>query len=598
MSHLKHFGVGNFKAFKELTQFELFPITILTGKNNSGKSSLMKSLLLIRKSPVERKNIFSGYNFDKWEIDDPMLKLGSPDEFLNHEGKSKTIKLEYSLNSLMLPNGIISLEYALDNTDETFNLVTFRISRNNESIIEIDRNVYLDDPFDFESNQCIIKIDFQYFINRFKELVPDKSKVNHFELGKKIGLYNQSDSSKSNKIVMGMMDLLENDLVILGFKTPFYMKEMEKNVPIDICLQPNYKEIDISKEDLTKIQNRLFTTYKNGFLFPNIIFSDSSISEFVHYDMILDDKTLEAFNHDELLVKKTEQQCSWWRLDDNNEKTLSLKPNLHPFFEYLKTFFHNLLDNFQNEFTNITYLPSIRARNERLYQVSREGYSIQEIDQKAFEKIDFKNEVIHQFYSDALKNFEIGEKIEIETFERTATKITIIRNGKKMLLSDLGFGYAQLIPIILNILISAGKWRYWRYKEVGRQYRGDISSIRCPKILIEEPESNLHPDFQSKLADLFVKASNLFGIQFIIETHSEYLIRRMQYLTAKKDINPKDISIYYFNNPEKIPQGEKQITKIDISSYGNLSQEFGTSFLDEADNLAIKLLVLSKHQKN
>jgi hypothetical protein len=30
MSHLTHFGVGNFKVFNELTDFELAPLTILT----------------------------------------------------------------------------------------------------------------------------------------------------------------------------------------------------------------------------------------------------------------------------------------------------------------------------------------------------------------------------------------------------------------------------------------------------------------------------------------------------------------------------------------------------------------------------------------
>jgi len=279
-------------------------------------------------------------------------------------------------------------------------------------------------------------------------------------------------------------------------------------------------------------------------------------------------------------------------LNPDSDKRPYIKPKLR-FFGHVKKLLKDVFSNFSNSWEDVSYLPSIRAKNERLYMVSKEGYAIQEFDQKAFEKIDFKNETINTFYKDVLKDFEIGENIEIKTHQRTATEITIIRNGRKMLLSDLGFGYAQLLPIIFTILTTAQKWDFWRYKE-----EDDISSFATPKILIEEPESNLHPDFQAKLADMFVKASKLFGIQFIIETHSEYLIRRLQYLTARKDIDPKDISIYYFNNPSNISEGENQINKIEISSNGNLSREFGTGFFDEADNLAIKLLILSKHQKN
>lgn len=117
MSHLKHFGVGNFKVFKELTHFDLAPITILTGKNNSGKSSLIKSMLLLKNSPVENINLFRGHNFEKWTFDRSELKLGSAEKFLNYEKNSKIVNFELALNIPMLPNGLIFLEYSLNNNE-------------------------------------------------------------------------------------------------------------------------------------------------------------------------------------------------------------------------------------------------------------------------------------------------------------------------------------------------------------------------------------------------------------------------------------------------------------------------------------------------
>lgn len=44
-THLKGFGLENFRVFKDYTWFDFAPITILTGPNSSGKSSLIKALL-------------------------------------------------------------------------------------------------------------------------------------------------------------------------------------------------------------------------------------------------------------------------------------------------------------------------------------------------------------------------------------------------------------------------------------------------------------------------------------------------------------------------------------------------------------------------
>ncbi|MFN3850858.1 MAG: DUF3696 domain-containing protein [Spirosomataceae bacterium] len=117
-------------------------------------------------------------------------------------------------------------------------------------------------------------------------------------------------------------------------------------------------------------------------------------------------------------------------------------------------------------------------------------------------------------------------------------------------------------------------------------------------IIFEEPETNLHPAFQSRLADLFLDAKNSNSFQqFIIETHSEYMVRKFQYLVAKGEMKKEDIVIYYFHDPNNVPEGEKQVKKIEILEDGSLSDDFGTGFFDEADNLAINLFNL-QNRKN
>ena len=63
-------------------------------------------------------------------------------------------------------------------------------------------------------------------------------------------------------------------------------------------------------------------------------------------------------------------------------------------------------------------------------------------------------------------------------------------------------------------------------------------------------------------------------------------------MVATKKVYPKDISLYYFHHPEHIPKDEKQVKKIEFLEDGNLSDEFGHGFFDEADNLTIDLFNL------
>ena len=50
---LEYIVLKNFKCFDEL-QMSLAPLTLITGKNGAGKSSLLQSLLVIRQSFVAR----------------------------------------------------------------------------------------------------------------------------------------------------------------------------------------------------------------------------------------------------------------------------------------------------------------------------------------------------------------------------------------------------------------------------------------------------------------------------------------------------------------------------------------------------------------
>ena len=177
--------------------------------------------------------------------------------------------------------------------------------------------------------------------------------------------------------------------------------------------------------------------------------------------------------------------------------------------------------------------------------------------------------------SECLRIFNIDASLDFEA--KHNSKITLIlkdKNGHHEM-DELGYGLSQLINMILYLTI-------------------DVSGNKV--VYIEEPESNLHPDFQSKLADLFVWAINKKNCRIILETHSEYLVRKLQVLVARGDICKEKAALYYFNTA--VEDEKDKVVKINFDDDGSLSKPFGQGFFDESSQWRLELLRLNKVQKN
>ena len=151
----------------------------------------------------------------------------------------------------------------------------------------------------------------------------------------------------------------------------------------------------------------------------------------------------------------------------------------------------------------------------------------------------------------------------------------------------MGFGFSQIIPLLLKILVLRdGNSRMGDYTLDDSACFGSAATW-----IIEEPEANLHPLLQSKLADFFILTLKYFPhIRLVVETHSEYLIRRLQILAAQKAIENNKIIIHYFNSDENVSSYEPKVKKIEIDSSGQLTDTFGPGFFDEATNLKYELM--------
>jgi predicted ATPase len=91
-------------------------------------------------------------------------------------------------------------------------------------------------------------------------------------------------------------------------------------------------------------------------------------------------------------------------------------------------------------------------------------------------------------------------------------------------------------------------------------------------VIMEQPEIHLHPLAQTALADLFVEVSQKRNVQFLIETHSENLFRRLQYLIAGEYIAPADCGLY-FVRPGNDPGTDSAaaLQRLEVDEYGRIN---------------------------
>ena len=147
----------------------------------------------------------------------------------------------------------------------------------------------------------------------------------------------------------------------------------------------------------------------------------------------------------------------------------------------------------------------------------------------------------------------IGDRIVLELSDKREGDI------KHLTLTDVGFGINQILPIIVEGVIARNR-----------------------TICVEQPEIHLHPRLQANIADLLIETSrpdkNDAGNQWIVETHSEMLIRRLQTRIREGKISHKDVSVLYVDPQD---DGSSTIQKLRLDHEGDFIDEWPDGFFDE-----------------
>lgn len=131
---------------------------------------------------------------------------------------------------------------------------------------------------------------------------------------------------------------------------------------------------------------------------------------------------------------------------------------------------------------------------------------------------------------------------------------------------NVGFGISYGLPIVVSLLSAKP---------------GEL-------IIIENPESHIHPRGQAELGKLIAKVA-MNDVQVIVETHSDHILNGIRVAVKEEEISNEKVVLFYFERIIDADEQYSKITNIEIDSAGELS-EYPPNMLDEWSNQLLKLV--------
>ncbi len=525
----------NYKAFKT-GALQIKPLTILLGANSSGKSSILQLILLLEQT----LNLQEPYD-SAIKLNGKYINLGEDENIVRDKDLKKELGLEFKLRQNDTQNFLRPISKKLrEQLHYTYLVYSFI-------------NKYYKDPKKIEFLELINPIDMGRFPNspaeinllfeKFEPLLAEMKK-NNIGLEKIENIIENSDL----KLVLNIY-FRRNIRPILFFNIEEYKDAFALFTILEKKRFQNlifgYKLKYSTKTKKLEIIENYFSIARKKIL--SLKMNEKKQLETINSE-VLDTRILDKyidpsyFSYDSLELKLNK---------DTNLKSYNLI--LEYVFNYFNLLFEKLYKAFKSD--QINYVGPLRAYPQRYYFLDEANVnsSLNSSSGNNLAEILKKNKTIHSKVNEWLKRFNLG--VSVKEFKDIIHNIKIRQNGLNLDITDVGFGISQILPILVQ---------------------GFMSQTNSMTI-IEQPEIHLHPKMQANLADLFIdiiysknnKSNKEYsGRSLLIETHSEYILRRIRRRISEGKLDSKDIAIYFID-PRENSNDSAKIREIEIPKNGS-----------------------------
>jgi predicted ATPase len=166
-----------------------------------------------------------------------------------------------------------------------------------------------------------------------------------------------------------------------------------------------------------------------------------------------------------------------------------------------------------------------------------------------------------------LRRLNLVDDVKTEDLGRLGISLTVrpFDTDRDVDTTSVGVGVSQALPVVLLCLMA----------EPGTA------------VLIEQPELHLHPAMQLELADFLLACAGT-GRQVLVESHSEHLVNRLRYHVAA-DTSGRAVDLIGLLFAEQ-EAGITAYRTSSINEYGGLDADWPKGFLNVAADEAARLL--------
>ena len=363
-----------------------------------------------------------------------------------------------------------------------------------------------------------------------------------------------NDTSKNIEVSLSFADQLRKDTLDLDFSVGYNNTEI-------------IKELDIIKTRPSGTKYVLTTNHTKFVGVEN--YNLSTIDDYKNSDFEIGEKSDTDFIP-ELRLKGRNLRKIW--KENDKQKTLDALGNMMALYEDANSELSYLAKS-------IVYIKPLRLVDKREYVVNDSAYAADILPDGSnlpyyLEKKQRKKE---EKFIELNKWLKTNFYLEISLVKNGTIEINILdKDGKEHNLVDLGFGYSQILSVIITI---------WHSINNSVSYSSFSDTRMQNKIItIEQPEVHLHSKLQSRFAAMVCKTVNYckqnnIPINFIIETHSGAILNKIGKMVMRQKVSDNDISLMIFN---KSQQGKTEIKRTKYNSKGYM-EKWPIDFFDDEE---------------